>query len=74
MVNLKAQAKGYEEKMKELSQELLSKEDQNTMLKNELQISQERLKVRTEEVTFYKESLFIKAKKNLITNLGLQLM
>ena len=50
---LKTQIKNYEDKIKELSQDLTTKEESNVALKIELHNSQEKLKHKSDEVNSF---------------------
>ena len=51
--SLKAQVKIYEDKIKELSQDLTNKDELIVTLKCELLSSQEKLKIKSDEVTLF---------------------
>ena len=56
--SLKAQVKNYEDKIKELSQDLTNKEELNIALRSELHNTQEKLRIKSDEVNKF-EIIFI---------------
>jgi hypothetical protein len=57
--SLKAQVKNYEEKIKELSQDLTNKEELNIALRSELHNTQEKLRIKSDEVKKFTLNLFL---------------